>query len=119
MICRSALADVFSHGSFGESMAANKKPGTKERELQLKESSSKRWDHICAFPFFLTEKLISWPVAIVFLGYFFFVAGAEHFAGKDTSLAVRAIIDLGSKDAVKWIVIGILSAGHLVWFFLR
>lgn len=95
---------------------SQKKPGVRERELVLREASSRRRDQLCALPFFFLDKITSWPMAIVALGYFFFVLGGEHFAGKDTSLAVRALINLGESDLLKWSVIIILGLGHLVWF---
>lgn len=90
----------------------NRKKSFTERKLSLQEAASRRWDALVTFPFFLADKLISWPVAIAALGYFFFVLGGAHFAGVSTSLLVKAVIDLG-EDKIEKPTICLLIASNV------
>lgn len=86
----------------------------KNRKLTLQEARSRRLDMLVGLPFFFLEKLFSWPVVVICLGYMFFVEGAEHFAGVDTSLMLGAAIDLGADDWLQWSIIVILVASNIV-----
>lgn len=53
------------------------------------------------------------------MGYFYFVLGAEHFAGVTTNLAIKIATDFGGEDKLAWGAAGILFVSNIVtgWAF--